>query len=67
MLVGLEHRLSKRLLREVLVRYGYVICHACGYDMRGSPGPKCPECGAAMTPAQLRRSTGMDDSAKPQS
>ena len=21
------------------------ICHACGYDLRGSTGPRCPECG----------------------
>jgi hypothetical protein len=25
------------------------LCPFCGYDLRGSPGPTCPECGAAIT------------------
>ena len=24
------------------------VCHKCRYDLHGSPGPKCPECGAAI-------------------
>lgn len=28
-------------------------CAACGYDLRGSPGPRCPECGAEFTPKTL--------------
>ena len=23
-------------------------CASCGYDLRGSPGPRCPECGAEV-------------------
>ena len=23
------------------------LCRTCGYDLRGSPGPRCPECGGA--------------------
>jgi hypothetical protein len=23
-------------------------CRECGYDLRGSPGPRCPECGREM-------------------
>ena len=25
-------------------------CKSCGYDLRGSPQPRCPECGAAYEP-----------------
>ena len=25
------------------------ICGKCGYDLRASPGPKCPECGARVS------------------
>jgi hypothetical protein len=24
------------------------VCVICGYDLRGSPGPQCPECGATI-------------------
>ncbi len=24
------------------------LCAACGYNLRGSPGPRCPECGTAF-------------------
>lgn len=26
-------------------------CPACGYDLRGTPGPACPECGSVPTAA----------------
>jgi len=29
--------------RRLPVRRGH--CASCGYDLRGSPGPRCPECG----------------------
>ncbi len=30
-------------------------CATCGYDLRGSPGPRCPECGR-----RIARQTGRD-------
>src|SRR5690606_19466705 len=37
------------------------VCAACGFDMRGTPGLRCPECGdmvtdeSALVPRRLRR------------
>jgi len=36
----IDHRWGRRRPRPGL-------CPACGYDLRGSPGDPCPECGAA--------------------
>jgi hypothetical protein len=40
----------QRALREHLVAKGVPICLHCGYDMRGLPEPRCPECGECATP-----------------
>jgi hypothetical protein len=40
--------LLRRNLREQLVAQGVRLCLPCGYDLRGSHGPRCPECGAAI-------------------
>ncbi len=29
-------------------------CHWCGYDLRGLPSPRCPECGTPFDPASVR-------------
>ncbi|MCC6361114.1 MAG: hypothetical protein IT450_20420 [Phycisphaerales bacterium] len=29
-------------------------CPTCGYDLRGLPEPRCPECGAAVDPSAIR-------------
>ncbi len=31
-------------------------CATCGYDLRGSPGPICPECGRAFDPTMPKNS-----------
>lgn len=31
-------------------RFDYTHCVECGYDLRGSPGPRCPECGTPFVP-----------------
>ncbi|MCA9245197.1 MAG: hypothetical protein KDA32_14665 [Phycisphaerales bacterium] len=36
---------ARRIIREQLRARGVPICIRCGYDLRGSPTPKCPECG----------------------
>jgi hypothetical protein len=43
------------LLRQFIALQGGQ-CPACGYDLRGAPGPHCPECGITL---ELR--LGIDD------
>jgi len=40
-------RITRRLRQELRAR-GIIICLRCGYDLRGSPGRSCPECGAPV-------------------
>lgn len=35
-------------------------CGNCGYDLRGSPGPTCPECGSPIQPFGRRESSPED-------
>ena len=45
-LFPLLYRSTKnRLTWEELAAEGIPICERCGYDLTGSPGPFCPECG----------------------
>ncbi len=44
LLVWVAPRWGARLERKRLVRLGYPICVACGYDA-GAPADRCPECG----------------------
>ncbi|HWL94257.1 MAG TPA: hypothetical protein VNT79_12060 [Phycisphaerae bacterium] len=41
-----RRRVQQRLRIE-LVKSGKRICLTCGYDLRGSDSPRCPECGNA--------------------
>jgi len=35
-------------IRRLVAQGPTPLCLACGYDLRGSPGPRCPECGEAI-------------------
>ena len=46
LLIALLYRpIARRRLRRDLNLIGIRICVACGYDLRGSHEPRCPECG----------------------
>ena len=36
-------------------------CERCGYDLRGLPVPRCPECGTPFDPTSVRRADGAAD------
>ncbi len=44
--------------RMLLARARRGVCVACGYDLRGSPGPQCPECGHVLAEAAQARLEG---------
>ena len=46
---------TRRRVREGLVALGYPVCLHCGYDLRGSPEPRCSECGTPFDPAERER------------
>ena len=47
-------RRIRRTLREQLSKSGIAICPGCAYDLRGSNGQRCPECGG-MIPRSWKR------------
>jgi hypothetical protein len=40
-----------RELWTVMAEHGIPTCTQCGYSLAGTTEPRCPECGAAVTPA----------------
>lgn len=43
---------AQRRLRAMLRERGVAVCMACGYDLRGTPEPRCPECGQPAAPIE---------------
>ncbi len=43
---------SRRTLEQVMLERNLrpAVCFRCGYDLRGTPGDACPECGCAIAP-----------------
>jgi hypothetical protein len=48
----------RRSLRQQLVEQGHAICIQCGYDLRGQPEHRCPECGSDAQVQVKGRSAG---------
>ena len=51
----LRRRAIERVLRDLLRKKGIPICLHCGYCLRGSPTPHCPECGRSAASPDLPR------------
>lgn len=49
-------RSLRRAVRALLRERGIHVCMACGYDLRGGAGDRCPECG---TPDQPGNATSL--------
>lgn len=45
---------------QILVRRTAGRCHNCGYDLRGLPEPRCPECGRAFNPHRWKTKAAED-------
>jgi len=50
----LVRRPTRLELRHELNKSGIRVCIACGYDMRGLPRDRCPECGTVAEPVASR-------------
>jgi len=51
--VLIVRRKMRRSLRRILVEYGVPVCLECGYELRGLPTNRCPECGTSANPKPL--------------
>lgn len=56
----LRRRRIRYHLREQLAQSGVPICIQCGYDIRGLPENRCPECGTKFEPIPPPRGDGVD-------
>ncbi len=61
LVVWIWRRGVARSLRGKLVEAGVPVCLRCGYDLRGTPEPRCPECGWRVNEV-VRRALSSDPS-----
>lgn len=49
----LGRREIQRGVRRALQKRGYAACVGCGYDLRATSEPRCPECGDRFDPSRF--------------
>lgn len=56
-LVAIVVTVAGHVLERQRVRRSSGYCSGCGYDLRGSPGPRCPECGTRFDGSEVETGT----------
>lgn len=55
----------QRGVRRALQKRGYAVCVGCGYDLRATSEPRCPECGDRFDPSRFAPMDGARTVATP--